>query len=86
MTFASEKSKTKSKSGKASLPDHQLIIKVPTSKGFVTLGKIGLYDESALHSAVAQLSSEQLVKLLSKAEASIVAYNNDKSDTIKLDI
>ena len=86
MTFASEKSKTKSKSGKASLPDHQLIIKVPTSKGYVTLGKVGLYDESALHSAVSKLTNEQLVKLLSKAEASIVAYNNDKSDTIKLDI
>ena len=87
MAFASEKSKTKSsKSGKSSLPDHQLIIKVPTSKGFVTLGKVGLYNESALHSAVAQLTTEQLVKLLSKAEVSIVAYSSNDKDTIKLDI
>lgn len=77
----------KSKSGKASnLPDNQLIIKVSTSKGYVTLGKIGLYNESALHSAVANLSNEQLIKLFSKAELSIVAYNNDNKDDIKLDI
>ena len=81
MAFAS------SKSGKASnLPDNQLIIKVSTSKGYVTLGKIGLYNESALHSAVAKLSNEQLIKLLSKAEVSIVAYSNGKEDDIKLDI
>ena len=88
MTFASEKSKpTKSKSGKASnLPDNQLVIKVSTSKGYVTLGKIGLYNESALHAAVAKLSNEQLIKLLSKAEVSIVAYSNGKEDDIKLDI
>ena len=88
MTFASEKSKpTKSKSGKASnLPDNQLIIKVSTSKGYVTLGKIGLYNESALHSKVAQLSNEQLIKLFSKAELSIVAYSNDNKDDITLDI
>ncbi len=88
MVFASEKSKpTKSKSGKASnLPDNQLIIKVSTSKGYVTLGKIGLYNESALHSAVAKLSNEQLIKLLSKAELSIVEYSNDNKDDIKLDI
>ena len=87
MTFASEKSKpTKSKSGKASnLPDNQLIIKVSTSKGFVTLGKIGLYNESALHSKVAQLSSEQLVRLLSNAELSIVPYSNgNNEDDIEL--
>lgn len=86
MTFASEKSKpTKSKSGKASnLPDNQLIIKVSTSKGHVTLGKIGLYDESALHSAVAKLSNEQLIKLLSKAEVSVVQYTSDNKDAIEL--
>ena len=86
MTFASEKSKpTKSKSGKASnLPNHQLIIKVSTSKGYVTLGKIGLYNESALHSAVAKLDSEQLIKLLAKAEVSVVAYSNDNKDAIEL--
>ena len=87
MAFASEKSKpTKSKSGKASnLPDNQLIIKVSTSKGFVTLGKIGLYNESALHSAVAKLSNEQLAKLLANAELSIVAYENSNGkDTIEL--
>ena len=86
MAFASEKSKpTKSKSGKASnLPNHQLIIKVSTSKGHVTLGKIGLYDESALHSAVAKLSNEQLIKLLSKAEVSVVPYTSDNKDAIEL--
>ena len=86
MTFASEKSKpTKSKSGKASnLPNHQLIIKVSTSKGYVTLGKIGLYNESALHSAVAKLDSEQLIKLLAKAELSIVAYSANNKDDIEL--
>ena len=66
------------------LPDNQLIIKVSTSKGYVTLGKIGLYNESALHSAVAKLSNEQLIKLLSKAELEIVAYSNDNKDDIKL--
>ena len=83
MTFASEKSKpTKSKSG--NLPDNQLIIKVSTSKGYVTLGKIGLYNESALHSAVAKLSNEQLIKLFSKAELEIVAYSKDNKDDIEL--
>lgn len=78
---------SKSKSGKGNLPDNQLVIKVSTSKGFVTLGKVGLYNESALHSKVAQLTHEQLVKLLSKAELSIVAYSNgNDSDEIELDI
>ena len=89
MTFASEKSKpTKSKSGKASnLPNHQLIIKVSTSQGYVTLGKIGLYDESALHSKVAKLSNEQLLKLFAKAELSIVAYSSPSNkDDIELDL
>ena len=82
MAFASEKSK--SPKGKANLPNHQLIIKVSTSKGHVTLGKIGLYDESALHSAVAKLSNEQLVKLLAKAEVSVVPYTSDNKDPIEL--
>lgn len=78
---------SKSKSGKGNLPDNQLVIKVSTSKGFVTLGKVGLYNESALHSKVAQLTHEQLAKLLSKAELSIVAYSNgNDSDEIELDI
>ena len=86
MTFASEKSKpTKSKSGKASnLPDNQLVIKVSTSKGYVTLGKIGLYNESALHLKVAKLSNEKLIKLLSNAEVSIQPYSNGKDDDIEL--
>ena len=80
MAFASpEKAKSaKSKSTPANKPNHQLIVKVATSKGYVTLGKIGLYDESALHSAVAKLSNEQLVKLLSNAEVSIVPYTDSK--------
>ena len=88
MTFASEKAKSaKAKSAKANsgnLPQHQLVVKVSTSKGYVTLGKIGLYDESALHSAVAKLSNEQLVKLLAKAEVSVVPYSNDNKDAIEL--
>lgn len=77
MAFVSNKSK----SGKVSnTPDNQLIIKVKTSKGYVTLGKLGLYDESALHSKVAKLTNDQLVKLLSNAELSIVPYNNGNND------
>ena len=79
MAFVSNKSKSKS----GNLPDNQLIIKVSTSKGYVTLGKIGLYNESALHSAVAKLSSEQLIKLFSKAELSIVEYSSENKDDIK---
>lgn len=71
---------SKTKSGKGNLPDNQLVVKVSTSKGFVTLGKIGLYNESALHSKVAQLSNEQLVKLLTNAQLEIVAYSNGSSD------
>lgn len=71
---------SKSKSGKSNLPDNQLVVKVKTSKGFVTLGKIGLYNESALHSKVAQLSNEQLVKLLANAELSIVPYQSSNVD------
>lgn len=75
---------SKSKSGKSNLPDNQLVVKVKTSKGFVTLGKIGLYNESALHSKVAQLSNEQLVKLLANAELSIVPYSTNADDDIEL--
>lgn len=71
---------SKSKSGKANLPDNQLVVKVSTSKGFVTLGKIGLYNESALHSKVAQLTNEQLIRLLSNAELSIVPYQSGNAD------
>ena len=71
---------SKSKSGKGNLPDNQLVVKVATSKGFVTLGKIGLYNESALHSKVAQLSNEQLIKLLANAQLEIVAYSSGSSD------
>lgn len=71
---------SKSKSGKSNLPDNQLVVKVKTSKGFVTLGKVGLYNESALHSKVAQLSNEQLVKLLANAELSIVPYQSSNAD------
>ena len=71
---------SKSKSGKSNLPDNQLVIKVSTSKGYVTLGKIGLYNESALHSKVAQLTNEQLIKLLSNAEVSIQSYTNGNVD------
>lgn len=76
MAFVSNKSKSKS----GNLPDNQLVVKVSTSKGFVTLGKIGLYNESALHSKVAQLTNEQLIKLLANAEVSIVPYNNGNND------
>lgn len=77
MAFVSNKSK----SGKVSnTPDNQLIIKVKTSKGYVTLGKLGLYDESSLHSKVAKLTNDQLVKLLSNSELSIVPYNNGNND------
>ena len=79
---------SKSKSSKqGNLPDNQLVVKVPTSKGFVTLGKIGLYNESSLHSKVAEFTNEQLVKLLSKAELSITPYSNgNQDDDIELDI
>lgn len=76
-------SKSKSKSGNK--PDNNLVIKVNTSKGFVTLGKVGLYNESALHSKVAQLTNEQLVRLLSQAELSIVPYTEgNDSEEIEL--
>ena len=71
---------SKSKSGKSNLPDNQLVVKVSTSKGYVTLGKIGLYNESALHSKVAELTNEQLIKLLAKAEVSIVPYSSSVNE------
>lgn len=74
--------KSKSKSGNK--PDNNLVIKVNTSKGFVTLGKVGLFDESALHSQVAKLTPEQLVKLLAKAELSIVPFEDNATDEIEL--
>lgn len=75
---------SKSKATKKNTPDHQLVIKVQTSKGYVTLGKVGLYDESALHSKVAKLTSEQLIKLLANSELSIVAYSENVSEDIDL--
>ncbi len=74
--------KSKSKSGNQ--PENHLVIKVNTSKGFVTLGKVGLFDESALHSQVAKLTPEQLIKLLAKAELSIVPNNGNASEEIEL--
>lgn len=82
MAFVSNKSK--SGKGKSNTPDNQLVVKVATSKGYVTLGKIGLYNESALHSQVAKLSNEQLVKLLANAELSIVPYSSNAEDTVEL--
>ena len=85
MAFASEKSKSSTKGkSKSNLPDNQLVIKVSTSKGFVTLGKVGLYNESALHAKVAKLTNEELLKLLSKAEVSVVPYTSDNKDDIEL--
>lgn len=83
MAFVSNKSK--SVKGKSNTPDNQLVVKVSTSKGYVTLGKLGLYDESPLHSKVTKLSNEQLVKLLANAELSIVPYTNgNNEDDIEL--
>ena len=61
MAFVSKSKAAK----KGNLPDYQLVIKISTSKGFITLGKLGLYEESTLHSKVAQLPQDQLVNLLS---------------------
>lgn len=80
MAFAS-----KPKRNKGNLPDNQLIVKVPTKKGFLTLGKIGLYNESDLHAKVAALSEEQLIKLIAKAELAVVPYESPV-DVIELDI
>ena len=69
---------------KAKTPDKELIVKINTSKGFVTLGRIGLYDESSLHTAVSQLTQEQLQQLLAKASVEIVNYTRDDEDKIAL--
>ena len=83
MAFVSKSKSTK----QGNLPDYQLIIKVPTSKGHVTLGKVGLYNESALHSKVVQLTHEQLIKLIAKSELSIVPFaSSNNEDDIELDI
>ena len=78
MAFVSSKSSKSSK--QSNLPDYQLVIKVPTSKGFITLGKLGLYNESSLHSKVIGLDQEQLIKLISKAELSITTYSSSNTD------
>ena len=78
MAFASKAKKTNN------LPDNELIIKVNTSEGYVTLGRIGLYNESPLHSQVTQLSNEQLTKLLANAQLSIVEYSRSSNNNIKL--
>ena len=72
------------KKAKNNTPDKELIIKINTSKGFVTLGRVGLYDESALHTAVSQLGPEQLCKLLASAQLEVVAYSRDTEDNIQL--
>ena len=69
---------------KNNTPDKELIIKINTSKGFVTLGRVGLYDESGLHTAVAKLGPEQLAKLISNAQLEIVNYSRDTEDNIQL--
>lgn len=83
MAFAS---KSKTKASKGNLPDNQLVIKVPTKKGYVTLGKVGLYNESKLHSLVANLEQEQLLKLIAKAELTIQPYESSVDEDIELDI
>ena len=78
MAFASKAKKTNN------LPDNELIIKVNTSEGYVTLGRVGLYEESPLHSQVTQLSNEQLAKLISNAELTIIEYSRTSNNEIKL--
>ena len=72
------------KKSKGNLPDNQLIIKVKTSKGFVTLGRVGLYDESALHAKVANLPAEKLAKLLGNAQVEVVPYEEALTEEIEL--
>ena len=81
MTFASPK--TPSKKAK-NTPDNEIVVKINTSKGYVTLGRIGLYNESVLHKQVANLQQEQLVKLLSNAQIEIVEYTRSDDDKIQL--
>lgn len=83
MAFVSSKKSKKTNN----LPSHEVVVKVSTSKGFVTLGRIGLFEESSLHSKVAQLTNEQLIKLFAKAELSIVEYSRDNNEgSIELDL
>ena len=82
MAFASPQASAKKKSNNT--PNKELVIKINTSKGFVTLGRVGLYDESALHTAVSQLTQEQLAKLISSAQLEIVTYSRDTEDKIEL--
>ena len=82
MTFASPK--TPAKKVKKNTPDKEIIIKVNTSKGYVTLGRIGLYDESALHAQVSLLQPEQLQKLLASASVEVVQYTRSSDDKIQL--
>ena len=77
MAFASKTKKTNN------LPDKELVIKVNTSEDFVTLGRVGLYEESPLHSQVTQLSNEQLAKLLASAQLTIIEYSRTPNNDIK---
>ena len=76
MAFTSPTKKAK----KGNLPDNNLVIKINTSKGYITLGRIGLYNESTLHAKVAQLTPEQLSKLLSNAQVEVVPYESSTVD------
>lgn len=82
MTFASPK--TPSKKVTKNTPNKELIVKVNTSKGYVTLGRIGLYNESALHTQVSQLQPEQLQQLLAKSQIEVVEYTRSDDDKIQL--
>ena len=79
MAFVSSKKKSK-----GNLPDNQLVIKINTSKGYITLGRVGLYDESSLHTKVANLSPEKLAKLLASAQLEVVPYEESLNDDIEL--
>ena len=83
MAFASPAPQASAKK-KANTPNKELVVKVNTSKGFVTLGRIGLYDESALHNAVSQLTQEQLAKMFASAQLEIIDYSRDDEDKIAL--
>ena len=79
MAFVSSKKK-----GKGNLPDHQLVIKINTSKGYITLGRVGLYNESTLHDKVVNLSPEKLAKLLGQALVEVVPYEEALTEEIEL--
>lgn len=83
MTFASPTTPSKKKATKAT-PNKEIVVKINTSKGYVTLGRIGLYDESPLHAQVSKLTQDQLVKLLANASLEIVEYTRASSDDIQL--